>query len=100
MSSLPTTRRVFRRTDNHNPGSSKLQLQTEPIPALTPTSLLIKVHNISLNYRDANIANGGNPWPVILHGIPCNDAAGEIVAVGAHVSTFRVGDRVAPITDT
>ncbi|KAB8068156.1 chaperonin 10-like protein [Aspergillus leporis] len=89
MSSLPTTRRVFRRTDNHNPGSSKLQLQTEPIPALTPTSLLIKVHNISLNYRDANIANGGNPWPVILHGIPCNDAAGEIVAVGAHVSTFR-----------
>ncbi|KAL3466889.1 hypothetical protein BJX64DRAFT_301329 [Aspergillus heterothallicus] len=98
--SLPTTRRVFRRTDNHTPHTPKVSLQTEPIPPLTPTSLLIKVHTISLNYRDANIANGGNPWPVTPHGIPCNDAAGEIVAVGNAVTSFKIGDRVAPITDT
>ncbi|KAL4874208.1 chaperonin 10-like protein, partial [Aspergillus karnatakaensis] len=99
-SNLPTTRRVFRRTDDHNPGTPKVQLLSEPIPSLTPTSVLIKVHTISLNYRDANIANGGNPWPVTPHGIPCNDAAGEIIAVGDAVKSLRIGDRVAPTTDT
>ncbi|KAL5339668.1 hypothetical protein BJX70DRAFT_363569 [Aspergillus crustosus] len=97
---LPTTRRVFRRTDNHTPGSPKIQLLSEPLPALTPTSIVIKTHTISLNYRDANIANGGNPWPVTPHGIPCNDAAGEIIAVGSAVTSLKIGDRVAPITDT
>ncbi|KAL2812006.1 hypothetical protein BJX63DRAFT_422067 [Aspergillus granulosus] len=87
--SLPTTRRVFRHTDNHTPGSPKVHLATETVPPLTPTSLLIKVQAISLNYRDANIANGGNPWPVIPHGIPCNDAAGEIIAVGKSVKNFE-----------
>ncbi|KAL3449178.1 chaperonin 10-like protein [Aspergillus insuetus] len=97
---LPTTRRVFRRTDTHTPSAPTVTLSTEPIPPLTPTSLLLKVHTISLNYRDANIANGGNPWPVIPHGIPCNDAAGEIIAIGDAVKGFKIGERVAPIVDT
>jgi NADPH:quinone reductase-like Zn-dependent oxidoreductase len=119
-SNLPKTRRVFRRTDNYTPGTPKVKLVTEDLPKLTPTSVLIKVHAISLNYRDANIANGGNPWPVTpngkpypMHsislfeclidsfiGIPCNDAAGEVIAIGAHVKSFEVGDRVAPNIDT
>ncbi|CAI6334915.1 unnamed protein product [Periconia digitata] len=98
---LPSTRRVFRRTDNHNPGAAKVQLVIEDLPAtLPPTSVLIKVHTVSLNYRDANIANGGNPWPVTPHGIPCNDAAGEVIATGSGTIDIRVGDKVAPITDT
>ncbi|KAL4785960.1 chaperonin 10-like protein [Aspergillus varians] len=95
-----TTRRVFRRTDDHTPGTPKVALLTEPLPPLSPTAALIKVHAVSLNYRDANIANGGNPWPVTPHGIPCNDAAGEVMAIGDAVKTLAVGDRVAPITDT
>ncbi|KAH8202815.1 hypothetical protein TruAng_002978 [Truncatella angustata] len=94
-------RRAFRRTDDYTPGSPKVKLVHEPLPLpLNPTAVLIKVHAISLNYRDANIANGGNPWPVIPNGIPGNDAAGEVAAVGDKVTSFRVGDRVAPITDT
>jgi NADPH:quinone reductase-like Zn-dependent oxidoreductase len=62
--------------------------------------VLIKVHAVSLNYRDANIANGGNPWPVTPHGIPCNDAAGEVIAVGSQVKYVKTGDRVAPNVDT
>jgi NADPH:quinone reductase-like Zn-dependent oxidoreductase len=61
---------------------------------------LIKVYAVSLNYRDANIANGGNPWPVVPKGILCNDAAGEIVTVGEKVKSLAVGDRVGPIVDT
>lgn len=102
MSNNPaTTRRAFRRTDNYTPGAPKLQLVDEGLPLpLAPTSALVKVHAIALNYRDANIANGGNPWPVTPNGILCNDAAGEVVAVGDKVKALAVGDRVAPITDT
>lgn len=98
---IPTTRRAFRRTDDFTPGTAKVQLITEDLPAsLPPTSVLIKVHTVSINYRDANISNGGNPWPVTPHGIPCNDAAGKVIAVGSGVIDLKVGERVAPNTDT
>lgn len=98
---LPTTRRAFRRTDDHSPGAPKVKLVVESLPnPLPPTAVLIKVQAISLNYRDANIANGGNPWPVIPNGILCNDAAGSVISIGLEVKFLKVGDRVAPITDT
>ena len=34
------------------------------------------------------------------HGIPCNDAAGEVVDKGEQVRPLDIGDRVAPIIDT
>lgn len=96
-----TQRQAWRRTDDFTPGTSKLKLVTEILPLpLAPTAVLIKVHAVSLNYRDANISNGGNPWPVIPHGIICNDAAGEIIGIGDKVNQFRIGDRVAPIVDS
>jgi D-arabinose 1-dehydrogenase-like Zn-dependent alcohol dehydrogenase len=100
-STIPTTRRAFRRTDDVTPGAPKFNLVTEDLALpLKATQVLIKVHAVSLNYRDANIANGGNPWPVIPYGIPCNDAAGEVIAKGEQVSSLNIGDRVAPIIDT
>ncbi|KAI8211868.1 Zinc-type alcohol dehydrogenase-like protein [Colletotrichum sp. SAR 10_77] len=98
---LPTHRRAWRRTDDYTPGTPKVTLVTEALPLpLAPTQVLIKVHAVALNYRDANIANGGNPWPVIPHGILGNDAAGEIIAAGDKVKNLRIGDRVSPVTDT
>lgn len=95
------TRRAFRRTDDYTPGTPKLKLVKEALPLpLSPTSVLVKVHAVALNYRDANIANGGNPWPVLPNGILCNDAAGEVIAVGDKVKTLVTGDRVGPIIDT
>jgi NADPH:quinone reductase-like Zn-dependent oxidoreductase len=96
-----TTRRAFRRTDDYTPGTPKLKLVEEALPQpLPPTSVLVKVLAVALNYRDANIANGGNPWPVLPNGILCNDAAGEVIAVGDKVKTLVIGDKVGPITDT
>ncbi|CAG8143465.1 unnamed protein product [Penicillium olsonii] len=102
MTMLPavTHRRAFRRTDDFTPGTPKLKLMQEEIRQLAPTDVLIKVHAVALNYRDANIANGGNPWPVVPNGILCNDAAGEVVAVGDKVKTLAIGNRAGPITDT
>lgn len=96
-----TSRKAWRRTDDYTPGTPKVKLVTESLPLpLNPTAVLIKIYAVSLNYRDANIANGGNPWPVTENGVPGNDAAGEIIAVGDSVSLVSVGDRVAPITDS
>lgn len=95
-----TQRRAFRRTDDYTPGTPKVKLVQEALPPLEPTAVLIKVHAVALNYRDANIANGGNPWPVLPNGILCNDAAGEVIAVGDKVKSFAIGDRAGPITDT
>ncbi|TVY29515.1 Zinc-type alcohol dehydrogenase-like protein [Lachnellula hyalina] len=96
-----TTRRAYRRTDDYTPGTPKIEIVTEPLPVpLSATKVLIKVHAVALNYRDANISNGGNPWPVTPHGIIGNDAAGEVIAVGEQVKTLKIGDRVAPNIDT
>lgn len=96
-----TARLAYRRTDDYTPSTPRIKLVTESLPLpLDPTSVLIRVHAVSLNYRDANIANGGNPWPVVPHGILCNDAAGEVIAVGEAVKSLAIGDRVAPIIDT
>lgn len=97
----PTSRRAYRRTDDYTPGRPKVKIVNEALPLpLAPTAVLLKVHAVSLNYRDANIANGGNPWPVTPHGILCNDAACEVLAVGEEVRNLAVGDRVAPVIDT
>ena len=64
-----TFRQAFRRTDDYTPGTRKLKAVKERIPhPLAPTSVLVKVEAVALNFRDANIANGGNPWPVLPHG--------------------------------
>lgn len=100
-SARPTTRRCWRRTDDFTPGTPKLKLVTEPLPAkLSPYQILIKVHAVALNYRDANISNGGNPWPITPNGVIGNDAAGEVIEAGEAVRRFKIGDRVAPNTDT
>ncbi|KAK5687437.1 hypothetical protein LTS10_001575 [Elasticomyces elasticus] len=92
----PAERTVWRR----QPGSRTLARTTEIIPVtLPPTSVLIRVHTVSLNYMDNNIINGTNPWPVLERGIPCSDAAGKVIALGSHVSRFRVGDHISPILD-
>lgn len=100
MTEIPTTRQAGRRTDDYTPGAAKVEIVEEPLPSLGQHSVLIKNHAVALNYRDANIANGGNPWPVTSRGILCNDAAGEVVAVGGSVSRFRIGDRVGALNDT
>jgi NADPH:quinone reductase-like Zn-dependent oxidoreductase len=55
----------------------------------------IRVHAVSLNYRDLMIARGDYPISSDKPLIALADGAGEVIAVGAQVTRFRVGDRVA-----
>jgi NADPH:quinone reductase-like Zn-dependent oxidoreductase len=57
--------------------------------------VLIRVRAVSLNYRDVMIARGDYPVSTDHPPIAIADGAGEVVAVGAQVTRFKVGDRVA-----
>jgi NADPH:quinone reductase-like Zn-dependent oxidoreductase len=54
----------------------------------------VRMRAVSLNYRDLMIAEGSYLSTGEKPVIPCSDGAGEVVAVGAQVTRFRVGDRV------
>jgi NADPH:quinone reductase-like Zn-dependent oxidoreductase len=60
--------------------------------------VLIRVRACSLNYRDSLIIKGRYMGGVVDRDItPLSDGAGEIEAVGAGVTQYNVGDRVAGI---
>jgi NADPH:quinone reductase-like Zn-dependent oxidoreductase len=66
-------------------------------PNLSPAAgqVLVGIRAVSLNYRDLVVARGEYDRKPQIGRIPCSDGAGEVVAVGAEVSQFKPGDRVA-----
>ena len=74
-------------------------LERVQLPELQITSdkVLIKVHAVSLNYRDLMMVKGFYNPKMALPRIPCSDGAGEVTAVGEGVNRVRVGDRVCGI---
>ncbi|KAJ3500543.1 hypothetical protein NMY22_g19228 [Coprinellus aureogranulatus] len=72
-----------------------LQKREVPVPQLGPTEVLVKIHAVSLQYRDLAIAKGQYGAGLTENFVPCSDLAGEVVAVGYSVSEWKVGDRVA-----
>jgi NADPH:quinone reductase-like Zn-dependent oxidoreductase len=69
-----------------------------PVDLLNPTpgtgEVLIRIHAVSLNYRDLMIVRGEYDPKLHFPRIPVSDGAGEVVEVGAGVTRFHVGDRV------
>lgn len=54
----------------------------------------IRVHAVSLNYRDLMVAGGNYLVTVDDPIMPCSDGAGEVIAVGPGVTRVQEGDRV------
>jgi NADPH:quinone reductase-like Zn-dependent oxidoreductase len=71
-----------------------LVLTERDIPSPAVGEVLVRVRANSLNFRDLIILNGMYPLPVPPGRVPLSDGAGEVVAVGANVRRFKVGDRV------
>lgn len=66
----------------------------KPEPA--PGEVLIRVRACSLNYRDQLIPLGQYMGGAVDRDItPLSDGAGEVAAIGAGVTQYKVGDRVA-----
>jgi NADPH:quinone reductase-like Zn-dependent oxidoreductase len=78
-------------------GMQNLRRVERPIPAPGADEVRIRVAAAALNARDLQIiANQYDPnqrLPIVL----ASDGAGEVDALGANVTRFKFGDRVAPI---
>ncbi|KAF8909223.1 alcohol dehydrogenase superfamily protein [Mucidula mucida] len=76
-------------------GSYKnLEERTAPLPPFKAGEVLVKIHAVSLQYRD--ILNSCDAYPTSLQPelVPCSDMAGEVIALGSDVTGWNVGDRV------
>lgn len=91
----------------HNPPTTKhwhmtmgagldgLRLREHPFPSPGPGEVLVKVHAVSLNYRELSILlKGRYPLPVKPEVVACSDGAGEVVALGPGVTRTRLRARV------
>jgi NADPH:quinone reductase-like Zn-dependent oxidoreductase len=69
-----------------------IELGTAEAPAPGPGEIRVRIRAASLNFRDGLVASGF--FPVADGLIPLSDGAGEVAAVGAGVTEFKVGDSV------
>lgn len=75
-------------------GLENLREAERPTPEPRAHEALIRVRAVSLNFRDLLVVQGKYNPKMKLPRVPLSDGAGEIVAVGANVSGWKVGDRV------
>lgn len=71
-----------------------LSLHNEPMPRPERGEVLVRVQAVALNYRDIAPTLGRYTARFRPGLIPCSDAAGEVVEVGAGVRALAPGDRV------
>jgi NADPH:quinone reductase-like Zn-dependent oxidoreductase len=76
----------------HPGGLENLRLEQIEPRAPGPGEIQVRVRAASLNFRDGLLVKGVFPTADGL--IPLSDGAGEVTAVGAGVSEFKVGDSV------
>lgn len=76
-------------------GIDRLALSERSSVALGPRQVRVKVRAVSLNYRDLSTVETPKGRTPSFPLIPCSDGAGEVVEVGADVTSAAVGDRVA-----
>jgi NADPH:quinone reductase-like Zn-dependent oxidoreductase len=77
-------------------GLENLAVVDRPDPAPAAGQVLVRVRACSLNYRDLLLAKGAYNPKLAFPRVLGSDAAGEVVAVGAGVTQWKPGDRVAP----
>src|SRR5215469_7926391 len=78
-------------------GIDNIEVAERPTPQPGPGHVLVKVHAVSLNYRDLLVVLGRYNPKLALPRIPCSDGAGEVIAIGDGVTRWKPGQRVAGI---
>jgi NADPH2:quinone reductase len=87
-----------RRYVNINPDDSSLSIELEAIPVAKANELLIKVSAAGLNRADLLQRMGLYPPPKDASPIMGLEVAGEVIALGAEVHNWQVGDKVCALT--
>ncbi|HEY1544396.1 MAG TPA: NAD(P)-dependent alcohol dehydrogenase [Xanthobacteraceae bacterium] len=73
-----------------------LHLVERPDPTPGPHDIIIRMRAAALNFRDMAMLHGNYHVGVSPPLIPLSDGAGDVIAIGAAVTRFRVGDLVCP----
>ncbi|KAF2647605.1 NAD(P)-binding protein [Lophiostoma macrostomum CBS 122681] len=84
---------------SHRRDISGITQHQEPIPKASDHEVVMKTRSVALNYRDIAVATSAYPSPCKENGVPCSDAAGDIVSVGPGVQNLSVGDKVVAAFD-
>ena len=96
MTNMPRSQlqyQLIRQTE----GFSLQMREGAPIRLPGRNEVLVRVRATSLNRRDVGVLRGFYPVGPREALVPLSDGAGEVAAVGAGVTRFRAGDRVAAI---
>ena len=75
-------------------GLHQMEVSNVEIPAIDEDGILVKVHTCAICGSDIRIFHSGNSrvsYPAIIG----HEIAGEVVEVGAKVTKFKIGDRIA-----
>jgi len=80
-------------------GVDKLAYETVTIPEAKEDEVLVKVHAFGINRPDILQRQGLYPMPPGVTQVPGLEVAGEVVAVGAEVTQFKLGDKVCGLTN-
>ncbi|TFK47836.1 NAD(P)-binding protein [Heliocybe sulcata] len=91
-SSIPSKTRAYRFPKTE--GIQSLVLEEGPVPQPKANEVLVKVHAVSLNYRDLLIASGQYPAAIKANVIPASDMSGTVISRGEDVKSWQVGERV------
>ena len=75
-------------------GPDVLVPETRPVPAPGPNEILIKVMVAGVNRPDVAQRSGSYPPPPGASDLPGLEVAGEVVALGAGASKYKIGDKV------
>ncbi|KAI0402352.1 GroES-like protein [Xylaria palmicola] len=86
--SLPSEMRALQIVEFNSP----YELRTLPVPKAGPHDLLVKIAVAGYCYSDSKVAAG--VFKSKLPQTAFHEGSGTVVAVGDHVSSFSVGDRV------
>lgn len=78
-------------------GIDSLELVERHDPEPGPGQIRVRVHAVSLNFRDLRMVTGLYNPRLKLPRIPCSDGAGVVDAVDPGVTAWKRGDRVAGI---
>jgi NADPH:quinone reductase-like Zn-dependent oxidoreductase len=77
-------------------GLDALRVEQRDDPTPGPGEVLVRLGAATLNYRDLLMVQGQYDPKQPLPLVPCSDGCGTVVALGAGVEGFAVGERVLP----
>src|SRR5687768_769075 len=90
--------REMRAVEITRPGGPEvLAPAVRPVPAPNANEILIKVAAAGVNRPDVAQRSGIHPPPPDASDLPGLEVAGEVLAVGASVQTFKPGDKVCAL---